>query len=335
MDGATPGTVECSQKEWTWVKAGEEPRRLTTGAHSLSLCTTDAPAQADIVCLATDPAFIPTGVRPEDHEPPAAVADLRVAGVRERTIRLTWQANTDPDLSHYNVYGARERITEPRQAWLLGSPTYPEFVDWGLRGGTRYYYAVTAVDRRGNQSGLGAVVDAKTPERSHPVQEVRLHFDQASLRGPFKRATAAGTHAKEYVIIPERTSPAEATAAKVNWEINVEHSGKHYFWLRYLPGGEASSRAAAIQQEVRALLDGKPVTTLGGGETDLSIPENAIRPQFWTWARPVTWDLNAVELPAGKHTLSLENLAPGVRYDALFITDEPSFLPQDGRLRQR
>jgi hypothetical protein len=164
---------------------------------------------------------------------------------------------------------------------------------------------------------------------------MELRFDQADLRGAFQRGTAAGTHAKEYVILPEKTAPADVAAAKASWEIAIAQGGRHYFWLRYLPSGEASSRGAAVTQEIRALLDGKRIAVLGGGETDLSLPENAIRPQFWTWARPVTWDLNAVELPAGKHTLSLENLTPGVRYDVLFITDEPSFLPKDGRLRQR
>jgi hypothetical protein len=42
-----------------------------------------------------------------------------------------------------------------------------------------------------------------------------------------------------------------------------------------------------------------------------------------------------VTLPAGKVELALDNLAPGVRYDALIISDEPAFVPEDGRLRQR
>jgi len=57
--------------------------------------------------------------------------------------------------------------------------------------------------------------------------------------------------------------------------------------------------------------------------------------RLWTWAWPGAADLAAVELPAGRHTLTLSNLAPNVRYDALIITDEPAWQPPDGRLRQR
>ncbi|MFP4190691.1 MAG: hypothetical protein ACLFU6_01340 [Candidatus Hydrogenedentota bacterium] len=42
-----------------------------------------------------------------------------------------------------------------------------------------------------------------------------------------------------------------------------------------------------------------------------------------------------MELPAGEHTLAVENLNEEIRYDVLLITDEPSFQPEDGRLRQR
>jgi hypothetical protein len=41
-----------------------------------------------------------------------------------------------------------------------------------------------------------------------------------------------------------------------------------------------------------------------------------------------------LRLPDGRHTLALKNLTPGVRYDIVYLTDEPSFWPQDGRIRQ-
>ncbi|MFO8080745.1 MAG: hypothetical protein R6V07_10590, partial [Armatimonadota bacterium] len=57
--------------------------------------------------------------------------------------------------------------------------------------------------------------------------------------------------------------------------------------------------------------------------------------RVWTWAWPGNEDLTRVTLPAGTHTLRLEDLAPEVRYDALVITSEPTWRPEDGRLRQR
>ena len=61
-----------------------------------------------------------------------------------------------------------------------------------------------------------------------------------------------------------------------------------------------------------------------------------LRPELWTWARPAypSCDLSAVSLPEGRHRLTLRNLTSGVRFNVLYLTDEPSFWPQDGRMRQ-
>jgi len=335
VDGRALGDVPCQQGNWTWVKVATPAVPLKAGAHAVTLSTADATAQADLICLTTDPAFVPEGVRPEDRDAPAAVQRLKVANVQDRNVRLTWQPGPEPDFWHYNVYGAREPMARPQQKHLLASPTYAEFIDWGLRAGTTYHYAVTAVDRRGNESPLGAVVKAATPARPYPPQELGLRFDQAKLDEDFTRATAPGTRGKEYVMVPEETAPKETASATASWEMELKHRGKYYFWLRYLPKGTASSRGAAVKQSVRVLLDGKQVATVGGGLTDLSVPDSVVRPEFWTWARPVAVDLIAVELPAGRHTLALQNLTRAIRYDMLFITDEPSFVPKDGRLRQR
>ena len=345
--GGPPVSVEAPAEDWQWVKAQEEPVALTAGPLDLTLSTSDANAQADLICLATDAAFKPEGARPEDRQPPAAVTGLQAKDIRDRTVHLTWDPVADADLSHYSVYGSREPIAEPNQERLLASPTYAEFADWGLRAGTTYHYAVTSVDRRGNESALSAVAQAVLPEAAHPPCEIELAFDRAQLEGPFEQAEAEGTHTDKFVILPKSADAEQAAAAKVTWEVELPHEGSYYFWLRYLPSGAAGSRGAAVAQSIKTLLDGAAVTTLGGGLTDLSVTDGLlrsdagqrepgdIRTDFWTWARPVGTDLNAVELPAGKHKLTLERLTPEIRYDTLVITNEPSYLPPDGRLRLR
>jgi len=62
--------------------------------------------------------------------------------------------------------------------------------------------------------------------------------------------------------------------------------------------------------------------------------DHPLAPRLWTWAWPGNYNLEGVELPAGSHTLTLDNLNGEIRYDVLVITDEPSFCPEDGRLRQ-
>ena len=335
IDGKSAGRVSASDEQWTWWQTSQGSVSLAAGHRELTLSTTDRGAQADLICLATDPDFEPQGMRPEDRDPPAAVGGLRASSVRDRVIQLSWDAGAEADLSHYNVYASREPITAPNQEFLLASPTYPEFIDWGLRAATTYRYAVTAVDRRGNEGPLGAVAQAKTPDAPQPRHDIELAFDQATLEGPFERADGPGTRAKQYVILPAKLKPEQVAGATATWQVEVPNDAKYCFWLRYLPRGAASSRGAAVSQNISVLLDGKTVASIGGGLTDLSVPDSVIRPEFWTWARPVSTDLIAVELSAGKHELRLEKLTLGIRYDLLLITNEPSFLPTDGRLKQR
>ncbi len=124
------------------------------------------------------------------------------------------------------------------------------------------------------------------------------------------------------------------------WKVEIPREGPYYLWLRHLLRG-TGSRGADVRQEIRALVNGKPVVTLGGGPTDLNAPDTFIAEghplaeQLWTWAWPGDANLEPVMLPAGDIEIALENFPDTVRYDVLLITDEPSTVPQDGRLRQR
>ena len=332
------GEAACAEVTWAWQRLGEKQVRLTRGSHKLTLTTSATEAQADVVCLATVPDFVPQGPRPEDREAPDSVTGMKVTSIEGRTATLAWDACPAPDLWHYNVYGSKEPITTPTQESLLASPTMCEFIDWGLRAGTVYHYAVTAVDRRGNESGISRRVLATIPPRPLEARQIELRFDQAWTEGPFAKGKAPGTHAGEYVALPKGTDADIVKASSVSWELDVPEAGEQarwYLWLRYLPVGSGSSRSAAVEHNIQVLLDGKPLAHVGGGLTDLSVPESGIRPEFWTWALPIRTDLQAVSIAPGKHVLRLEKLTKAIRYDVLLLTDEPSYQPPDGRLRQR
>ena len=65
-------------------------------------------------------------------------------------IDLSWTPNSEDDLAGYNIY----RRTEGEQAVKINSDLVktPAFRDNSVQLGTRYFYAVTAVDLRGNES---------------------------------------------------------------------------------------------------------------------------------------------------------------------------------------
>jgi fibronectin type 3 domain-containing protein len=95
-----------------------------------------------------------------DTTPPAAPTGLSAtAGLAQVT--LNWSTNSEPDKAGYNVYRGTSPsvpITSPING---GIPvTNPTYVDTGRTNGTTYYYAVTAVDTSGNQSGASNEVSA-------------------------------------------------------------------------------------------------------------------------------------------------------------------------------
>jgi hypothetical protein len=323
--------LATGESEWTWVKASE-PVNLPAGPVEVTFATTDAPAQLDLLCLATDAQFVPQGLRPEKSTPPAAVAGLRAQNVRERVNHLTWQPTADPTLSHYQVYASTAPITAPDQALLVGSPTDPEFIDWGLKAGQAYYYAVTAVDRRGHESPL-ATARATTPAEPEAVL-ITLTFDQAQRVGPFEISEAGGTHGQSYLV------PQDAPNNALSWQIEVPREGQYTLWLRYLHRGDGG-RGGEVNQQVEVLLGDRILTTLGGGLTDLHLPDaliakdHPLAEQAWTWCWPGNGNLERLTLPAGRHTLRLRKLTPDVRYDALVLASDPAWVPADGRLRQR
>ena len=103
-------------------------------------------------------------VKPVDVYPPAVPTGLQAvySGAGQRPfIDLTWNANTDADLAGYNVY-RHEENTQPVKvnSALLKSPAYR---DATVAAGKHYFYSVTAIDVRGNESPRSQETSESTP----------------------------------------------------------------------------------------------------------------------------------------------------------------------------
>ena len=89
-----------------------------------------------------------------DIFPPAAPVGLQAvsAGTPQQPfIDLSWAPNTESDLAGYNVYRHGESAAPMKiNRELVKAPTYR---DTGVQPGHRYFYSVSAVDVRGNESG--------------------------------------------------------------------------------------------------------------------------------------------------------------------------------------
>jgi hypothetical protein len=103
-----------------------------------------------------DPVVVP------DVTPPAAPQALSsVTG--DGRVTLTWVKNTEPDFYMYRVWRGAE-YGGPYDN--LGSTATTTYVDETAENGVTYFFAVSAVDRSGNESALSveAVFDTPRPE---------------------------------------------------------------------------------------------------------------------------------------------------------------------------
>jgi hypothetical protein len=145
VDAAEYASVaEVTGNEWTDT-ATEYGKRYTYMVQTVAKLAPNRQAESDLSKEAT--------IIPEDTFAPAAPAGLRADAVTA-SIELNWERNTESDLGGYRIYraigeGPLEKVAETSQV-----PTYS---DRAVEHGKTYRYAITAVDRAGNES-------ARSPE---------------------------------------------------------------------------------------------------------------------------------------------------------------------------
>ena len=76
------------------------------------------------------------------------------------SVSLNWEDNIESDLDSYNVY----RGTTSGTYTLIDNVATSEYADESVSNGTKYYYAVTAVDTSGNASGNSDEDSALPPD---------------------------------------------------------------------------------------------------------------------------------------------------------------------------
>jgi len=128
--------------------------------------------------------------------PPDGVFSVTGDGV----VTIYWNANLEPDLAGYGVYRS---TTEPGPYFLLDDVPSDQtsFDDVDVVNGETWFYAVTAVDRAGNESELSPelVFDTPRPEGFSLVlvelgqDPSRAGYDFSSLSGVSQAANLGTT----------------------------------------------------------------------------------------------------------------------------------------------
>ena len=106
-----------------------------------------------------------TTLAPADTMPPAQVTGLTATAVSGSQIDLSWIANTEPDLDHYNIY---------RDGVFITQTNTTSFSDMGLTSETTYTYEVSAVDTSGNEGIKSTPASATTLDITPPPQVTGL-----------------------------------------------------------------------------------------------------------------------------------------------------------------
>lgn len=101
----------------------------------------------------------------DDKFPPSIPVNLQAvySGLAEQPfIDLTWTPATEPDLAGYNVYRhIGDEAPMKINSELLKTPT---FRDAGVKPGVKYFYSVSAVDLRANESARSKEASETVPE---------------------------------------------------------------------------------------------------------------------------------------------------------------------------
>ncbi len=107
----------------------------------------------------------PTPTSPPDTTPPPAIIGLVANNAYDKGVNAWWDKTNATDFDHYNIYLNKAEMVD-----VTGMKAIQQIKDiatcryqvTGLEYGTRYYFAVTAVDKSGNENKRLASVSVKS-----------------------------------------------------------------------------------------------------------------------------------------------------------------------------
>ena len=110
-----------------------------------------------------------------DTNPPSKVLGLSITPIGTQ-LDLSWTANPEPDLNHYNIY--RGTVTGFTVNTIsdtpVAQPVAHNYSDAGLSESTTYYYRIAAVDNTGNIGSLSDEASGITTDATAPAKVIGL-----------------------------------------------------------------------------------------------------------------------------------------------------------------
>lgn len=114
---------------------------------------------------------------------------------------ISWQANTEPDLQEYRVYTGTASRTYGTPTPVGKATSYT--VD-NLEEGVTYYFAVTAVDTSGNESGFSQEVYKTIPDTHAPTVSITSPTSETTYETSQGTLSLNGTAADNVGVVEVR-----------------------------------------------------------------------------------------------------------------------------------
>jgi len=219
---------------YRWFRLGEV--RLEEGRQELKLACAGEDLRLDSLFLTDDADATPLLDGLWDKEAPPAPSGLRAAQTNAYEVGLAWHPVEAPDVAYYNVYASATPDFICRQEQRVASPAATEHIDWGLKQDTGYYYKVTAVDRRGNES-------APSPQlavRTRPVRVVLLRKQVGqSPATPVDMKSVRRMNAEDLKQMGAAANRAHRlpTDGPLSVSFDVPADGEYVMWVKLTPRG--------------------------------------------------------------------------------------------------
>ena len=170
----------------SWTVLHETDIAGTSGRVSYSVPVEDLPDGVVAVRItATDAAGNPNTYTVEhiiDRTPPAVPTLTAVTPQSPTTLSITWSKPADADLASFRLY--RKAPGENSFSLLASAIRQTGYTDTGLKSGSTYSYAVTAVDTAGNESAYSQEVSGTTPRDTTAPQILAVNPASGSTFGP-------------------------------------------------------------------------------------------------------------------------------------------------------
>ncbi|MEJ5259814.1 MAG: carbohydrate-binding domain-containing protein [Anaerohalosphaeraceae bacterium] len=212
-----------------------------------------------------------------ERVPPAVPTGL-LAWAGDGMVTLDWADNTESDLLGYNVY----RSETSGSGYILLNPnplTASAYVDTSVQNGLTYYYVVTAVDKRANESAYSSEVLAAP----NSITTIVIQENEPGFIGVFTGTIDSNNAGFTGTGFANTTN---AVGMYIEWSVYAASAGTVQLQWRYA-NGSSNNRTAAVSV---------------GGVTQAA---NISFPSTGSWTSWTTSALVPVSLSAGNNRIRL------------------------------